>query len=66
MVTSFIEKEDTAIRNAIPISQRLSGTSRSLITGQASEDLRFTNAISPQTLSGIIFLTSEAMIWTLK
>jgi hypothetical protein len=52
-----MEKEDTAIRNAIPTSQRLSATSRFLITGHAFEDLKCTNAIPPQTLSGIVFQT---------
>jgi hypothetical protein len=66
MVTPFIEKEDTAVKNPIPTSQRLSGTSRFVVTGQALEDLKFTNAIPPQTQSGIVFQTREAMIWTLK
>jgi hypothetical protein len=66
IVTPFIEKEDTAIRNAIPTSQRLSAAVRFLVTGQAFGDLKFTNAIGPQTLSEIVLQTREAIIWALK
>jgi hypothetical protein len=52
MVAPFIEKEDTVMRNAIPASQSLSATLRFLVTGQAFEDLIFTNAAAPQTLGG--------------
>jgi hypothetical protein len=41
------------MRNVIPTSQRLSATLRFLVIGQAFEDLKFTNAIALQTLSGI-------------
>jgi hypothetical protein len=35
MVASFIETEDTGMRNSIPASQRISATLRFLATGQA-------------------------------
>jgi hypothetical protein len=66
IVVPFIEKEDTAMRNAIPTSQRLSAAVRFLVTGHAFEDLKFTNAIASQILSGIVLQTGEAIIWALK
>jgi hypothetical protein len=33
MVAPFIEREDTAMRNSIPVSQRLSATLHFLTTG---------------------------------
>jgi hypothetical protein len=46
--------------------QRLSAALRFLVTGQASVYLKFTSAISPQTLSEIVLQTREAIIWALK
>jgi hypothetical protein len=74
MVTPVFEKEDTVIRNAIPSCQRLSATVRFLCAGQVFEDLKFTNAIAPQTLStiapqtlsGIVRQTCEVIIWALR
>jgi hypothetical protein len=54
------------MRNSISASQRLSATLRFLATGQAFEDLKFTTAIAPQTLSGIVLETCKAIIWALK
>jgi hypothetical protein len=54
------------MRNAIPTSQRLSAALRFLVTGQAFEDLKFPNAIAPQTLSGRVRQTHEVITWALK
>jgi hypothetical protein len=62
MVTPFIEKQDTAMRNAIPASQILSATLRFLVTRQAFGDMKFINAIVLQTLSGIVLQTCEVII----
>jgi hypothetical protein len=51
MVAAFTEREDTVMRNSIPASQRLPATLRFVAAGQAFEDLKFTAAIEPQTLS---------------
>jgi hypothetical protein len=66
MVAPQTVKEDTVTRNSIPASQRLSATLRVLATGQASEDLKFTTAIAPQTLSRIVLETYKVIIWALK
>jgi 3-hydroxymyristoyl/3-hydroxydecanoyl-(acyl carrier protein) dehydratase len=66
MVASLIVKEDTFMRNAIPANQRLSATLRFLATAQAFEDLKFTTAIAPQTLSRLVLETCKAIIWALK
>jgi hypothetical protein len=65
MVAPLIVKEDIVIKNAIPASQRLSATLRFLATGQASENLKFTTAIAPQTLNRIVLETGTG-IWALK
>lgn len=55
------------MRSAIPANQRLSTTLRYLATGQSFEDLKFTTAIAPQTLSKIIIIeTCEALVTVLK
>jgi hypothetical protein len=62
MVIPFIEKEDTVMRNSISTSQRLSAILRFLVTGQAFGDVKFIIAIAPQTLSGIVLQTREAIL----
>lgn len=66
MVRPNIEKQDSNMRQAIPASQRLSVTLRFLATGMDLEDLKFTCAIAPYTLEGIIMETCEAIIEKLK
>jgi hypothetical protein len=54
------------MRDAISPSQHLSITLRYLATGNNFEDLKFTSAISPQSI-GIIFMkTCTALIHSLK
>ncbi|CAI6358397.1 unnamed protein product [Macrosiphum euphorbiae] len=65
-VEPYIKKKDTNMRSAIPANQRLSTTLRYLATGQSFEDLKFTTAIAPQTLSKIIIETCEALVIVLK
>jgi hypothetical protein len=51
MVASFIEREDTVMRNFVPGSQRFCVTLPFVATGQAFEDLKFATSIPPETLS---------------
>ena len=66
MVTPIIQKEDTVMRYAITTSQRLSITLRCLATGNTFEDLKFSSAISPQSIGKIVMETCEAIISCLK
>jgi hypothetical protein len=66
MVTPRIEKRNTTTRDAIPSSQLLSVSLRYLATGNTFEDLKFTNAISPQLIGIIIMETCTALIHSLK
>jgi len=49
------------MRDAIPPSQRLSITLRYLATGNAFENLKFTSAISPQSIGIIVMETCTAL-----
>ncbi|XP_041983237.1 putative nuclease HARBI1 [Aricia agestis] len=66
LIRPRIEKQDTVMRQAIPVNQRLSVTLRYLVSGMDLEDLKFTCAIAPCTLGGIIIETCEAIIAALK
>jgi hypothetical protein len=47
VITTRIEKMNTAMRNAIPPSQHSSITLRYVASGNTFEDLKFTSALSP-------------------
>jgi hypothetical protein len=57
MITPRIEKRNTTMRDVIPPSQRLSITLRYLATGNTFEDIKFTSAISPQSIGIIVMET---------
>nr|CAI5837488.1 unnamed protein product [Callosobruchus analis] len=61
MVTPFIKKQDTVMRQAIPPHERLTATLRFLATGRSYEDLKYTTIISPQALGVIIPETCDAI-----
>lgn len=61
-----IKKQDTCMRDAIPPSQRLSITLRYLATGNSFEDLKFTSAVSPQSIRLIVMETCHAIIHALR
>ena len=65
-VEPLIKKQDTIMRDCIPVSNRLSSTLRFLATGQSYEELKFVTAISPQSLGHIVMETCEALISVLK
>ena len=68
MITPRIEKRNrpTTMRDAIPPSQRLSITLRYLATGNTFEDLKFTSAVSPQSIGIIVMETCTALIHSLN
>ncbi|XP_055625145.1 putative nuclease HARBI1 [Toxorhynchites rutilus septentrionalis] len=66
LVAPQIERKDTIMRDAIPVSQRLSITLRYLATGNTFEDLKFSAAVSPQSIGHIVIETCAALINSLK
>jgi hypothetical protein len=60
MIMPQIEKRNTTMQDAIPPSQHLSITLRYLATGNTFEDLKFTYAISPQSIGVIVMETCTA------
>ena len=66
MVTPFIKRKDSLLRNAISPHERLTATLRSLATGRSYEDLKFSTLISPQALGQLIPETCEAICTVLK
>ncbi|KAG5866825.1 hypothetical protein JTB14_016555 [Gonioctena quinquepunctata] len=54
LISPYIVKQDTVMRNAIPAEERLSATLRYLATGRSYADLKFSTGIAAQTL-GYIF-----------
>lgn len=66
LVSPYITKENTNMREAIPATERLAVTLRFLATGRSFEDLKFSTIISPTTISEIVMETCEAIIRVLK
>lgn len=66
IISPVISKQNTVMRNAISPTERLTTTLRFLATGRSFEDLKFATAIAPQTISGIILETCEAIITKLQ
>jgi hypothetical protein len=66
MIMLRIEKNTTTMRNAIPPSQLLSITLSYLATGNSFQDLKFTSAISPQSIGIIVMETCTVLIHSLK
>jgi len=54
------------MRDVIPPSQLLSITLRYLATGNTFEGIKFTSAISPQSIGIIVMETFTALIHSLK
>jgi hypothetical protein len=65
-VAPHISKQNTIMRDAISAEERLTITLRFLATGRSYEDLKFTCAISPQSLRIIVPETCCAIYKTLK
>lgn len=66
LVRAKITKQDTILREAISAEERLTITLRYLATGNSYEDLKFSSAISPQSIGNIIPETCWAIYETLK
>ena len=66
MITPRIEKRNTTMRDVIPPSQLLSITLRYLATRNTFEDLKFTSAVSPESIGIILMETCTALIHSLK
>lgn len=65
-VSPHIIKQDTHLREAITPHERLTVTLRYLATGRSYEDLKFSAAISPQSLGQIIPETCSAIYKVLR
>ncbi|XP_018398079.1 PREDICTED: uncharacterized protein LOC108776068 [Cyphomyrmex costatus] len=66
LVTPYIEKQDTLIRDAISPRMKLSATLRYLATGNSFQDLAYSTRIVPNTLSQIVPETLQAIIAVLE
>lgn len=66
LVAPIIKKQDTQMRSAISVHERLSATLRYLATGRNYEDLKFSTIISPQSLYNIIPQTCSAIYDVLR
>lgn len=64
--TPLIIKKNTKLREAISPHERLTATLRYLATGRNYEDLKFTAAISAQSLGQIIPETCSAIYKVLR
>jgi hypothetical protein len=65
MVGPQIIKQDTVMRRAIPVEERLEVTLRFLATGRSFECLKFSAIIFPNAISKIVAETCAAIISTL-
>ncbi|KAM4029985.1 uncharacterized protein ACNLHF_022083 [Anomaloglossus baeobatrachus] len=61
-ITPYIKREDTVMRKAIPVEERLGGTLRFLATGRSLTDLQYSSSISRSLLSSLIPETCQAII----
>ncbi|XP_040210555.1 putative nuclease HARBI1 [Rana temporaria] len=66
LVSPYITRQDTVMREAISAEQRLVATLRYLATGRSLQDLKFSTGISPQALGLIIPDTCSAIIQVLQ
>ena len=62
LLSPYITRQDTVMRQAITAEQRLIATLRYLATGRSLQDLKFSTGISPQALGVIIPDTCAAII----
>lgn len=66
LIRPIITKQNTVMREAITAKERLTVTLRYLATGNSFEDLKFSTAISPQSIGAIVRETCQAIYKTLK
>jgi len=65
-ITPLIKRQDTVMRKSISPHERLTVTLRFLATGRSYEDMKFSTAISPASLSIIIPETCRAIYEVLR
>lgn len=66
LVTPYIQKQDTVLRQSVSAKQRLVVTLRFLATGNSYQDLRYSTLISQPLLSQIIPETCRAVYKCLR
>ncbi|KAG5885407.1 hypothetical protein JTB14_031429 [Gonioctena quinquepunctata] len=66
LISTFIVKQDTVMRNAIPAEERLSATLRYSATGRSYADLKFSTGMAARTLGYIIPKTYVAICRALE
>ncbi|PIO16536.1 hypothetical protein AB205_0079210, partial [Aquarana catesbeiana] len=66
LLSPYISRQDTCMRQAITPEQRLVATLQYLATGRSLQDLKFSTGISPQALGIIIPETCSAIIQVLQ
>lgn len=66
LISPYIKKQDTIMREGIPPEERLMVTMRFLATGRSYECLKFSTAISPQAIGRIIPETCKVIYEVLK
>lgn len=66
LVTPYIRKRNTKLRQCISSDERLIATLRYLATGRSLEDLKYSTIISPQALGLIIPETCKYIFQVLK
>lgn len=66
MVKPFMTRNNTNMRESIPVSERLALTLRYLATGRNFEDLKFSAVMSPASISIAIVETCEVLIYVLQ
>lgn len=66
MVKPFMTRNNTNMRESLPVSERLALTLRYLATGRNLEDLKFSAVMSPASISIAIVETCEVLIYVLQ
>ncbi|KAK9887976.1 hypothetical protein WA026_000267 [Henosepilachna vigintioctopunctata] len=66
LVTPFLLRKNTNMRQCLPVKERLAVTLRYLATGRNFEDLKFSAVMSPSSVSAAIIETCEVLIYVLQ
>jgi hypothetical protein len=66
LVTPFLLRKDTNMRQCLPVKERLAVTLRYLATGRNFEDLKFSAVMSPSSVSAAVNETCEMLIYVLQ
>lgn len=64
LVTPF--RENTPMRSCLPVNERLALTLRYLATGRNFEDMKFSAAMSPASISAAVIEICEVLIYVLR